>query len=138
MSFQADITRFIERTGLRADQVLRKLGLDAFYGILKRSPVDTGRYRGNHRISINTVDERASVLTVSDAGPDDPPTGQEQAYATQQILKAKFGDAIIITNNLAYAVPLEDGHSGQAPNGVYSQTFEELVRNVGKAVQTIR
>lgn len=115
--FAADITRFVQRTGLRADVVLRKLALDGLQGLLLKSPVDTGRFRGNWRVGINVVHDSEIDRNAKQGGLAD-----EQAT----IATAKFGDTINITNNLPYAKRLEDGWSQQAPNGVLSLTFQEL------------
>jgi hypothetical protein len=139
-SFSQDILSFIEKTGLRADQVIRKLGFDAYLGILFRSPVRTGRYRASHRISINEVDltvepEDVEVDVIST---NTVPTGLA-GNAAAALEKAEIGDAIYITNNLPYAQALEDGHSSQAkgPTAVYGNTFEQLVTGFAKTVRSV-
>src|SRR4051812_12572438 len=97
-SFSPDIAKFVEKTKIRTEVVLRKLGFDAFAGVVKKSPVDTGRFRSNWRIGINTTD-----LTFSWAAPrggpkgGSTPSGVETATATIKIGQAKWGDSIIIT-----------------------------------------
>lgn len=151
-TFARNITRFVEKTGISADQVLRKLGIDAYYGVLLRSPVDTGRYRASHRLSVNRIDPSVEPDRKQKAGglfssfgvssservtPGSPPTAEEQARALTALAGVRFGSTIYITNNLPYAIPLENGHSKQAANGVYSQAFNELVRKFGDAVRTV-
>ena len=133
MSFAADISSFVERTGLRADQVLRKVGLDGYGGLQRRSPVDTGRFRANWRISIDQTD----LTTTEDDSSGEagsPPTSDELAVATSTLEKARFGQSIHLSNNLPYAGPLENGHSQQAPNGIVSQTLLELQANLERAL----
>lgn len=139
MSFSSDITKFIKQTQLSADTVLRKVGLDAYRGLLGRSPVDTGRFRGNWRIGINSVDKSTTEETA--------PAG-EKAAALEQIGAAKFGDSIYLSNNLPYAGVLEHGmpgvtyadgrkaHSPQAPTGVLRNTFEDVKNRLETAVRT--
>jgi hypothetical protein len=46
----------------------------------------------------------------------------------------KAGDTITLVNNLPYAQRLENGWSGQAPNGMVSltaQEFQQVVRQIG-------
>lgn len=84
--------------------------------IVLRSPVDTGRFRGNNIVSVG-----APVYT-STVNVD--PTGAE---TINQGLSAMTGlepfTQVFIQNNLPYAVPLEDGHSKQAPAGIYAVSF---------------
>lgn len=148
LTFARSITTFVEKTGVRADQVLRKLGLDAFQGVLLKSPVDTGRFRASWRITINRVD-------LSTIPPPDAPTmsvaeakdayrvllagaqSAQQAAAVIEVGKAVFGDSINITNNLPYAEKLEDGWSGQAPQGVLKLTFQEIVSEFDAVVRKV-
>ncbi|MEQ8767207.1 MAG: hypothetical protein RL885_25070 [Planctomycetota bacterium] len=134
MGFAQDITRFIEKTQLRADQVLRKTGLDAWASIMRRSPVDTGRFRANWRIALNRQVEASSPLLgelQAEGGAAMSP--EERARAESTLAVARFGDSIHITNNLAYAGPLEDGHSQQAPSGMVAVTLIELQANFARA-----
>lgn len=150
-SFAADIARFVEKTGLRADLVFRKIAFDAYRGLLLRSPVGNpdlwkrkppkgsgyvgGRFRGNWRIGLNVADVALSERR-SAAKTGDEPTSAEQAEGHGKIAQAKFGDSIHITQSLPYADPIENKrHSTQAPNGVLRPTFEELT---AKLEQTIK
>lgn len=134
-SFSQDITAFVKKTGVSADEVLRKLAFDAFGGLLRRSPVDTGRFRASWRVAINRIDQTVQPppATAADEKPGSAYRGSMQAaHATNQaaasgaISKAKFGDSVNISNNLEYAEPLENGHSKQAPQGMLKITFEEI------------
>lgn len=139
MSFSTDITRFVQKTGVRATTVVKKLGVDTYRDVLVRSPVLTGRYRGSHRISVNRVD----TSFLSGVGPRDvaahgqPPTGFEIATALQRLADFRFGDTIHISNNLPYALPLERGHSRQAPAGVYALAFLIMVANFAATVNSV-
>ena len=129
MGFGNDIQRFADKTGLSAELVLRKLALQAYEGVLKRSPVDTGRFRASNRLSINRAD-----LTVE---PADAISTTFETTAMSTADGAKIGDVVIISNNLPYAEPLENGHSSQAPQGVYSLTFQELKADFRKVVREV-
>jgi hypothetical protein len=84
--------------------------------IVLRSPVDTGRFRGNNIVSVG-----APVYASSE---NLDPSGSE---TIQRGLSAMSGlepyTQVYIQNNLPYATALEDGHSKQAPGGVYAVSF---------------
>ncbi len=140
MTFSGDITKFVKKTGLAADLVLRKLTLDGYRNLLLLSPVDTGRFRGNWRVGVNLADLRTiakapgrskSTLVGS------PVTRGESLFARSALLVAKFGSTIHITNNLPYAVPLERGHSKQS-RAMLRRTFVAMKRNVRKITRQAR
>jgi len=97
-------------------QRVRVIALAMLNEIVLRSPVDTGRFRGNNIVSVG-----APVYTSSE---NVDPTGSE---TIQQGLRVTTGlepyTQVFIQNNLPYAVPLEDGHSQQAPAGIYAVSF---------------
>ncbi|MDP2106111.1 MAG: hypothetical protein Q8J76_08975 [Desulfobulbaceae bacterium] len=95
---------------------VRVIAMAMLNEIVLRSPVETGRFRGNNIVSVG-----APVYT-STVNVD--PTGAE---TINQGLSAMTGlepfTQVFIQNNLPYAVPLEDGHSKQAPAGIYAVSF---------------
>lgn len=140
MSFSQDISNWIEFARISGDQVLRKVALDAYAGILLRSPVRTGRFRASNRISINALDatfepDRKNLSTA--AGASRPATATDLAKAEKVLKRAQFGDSIIISNSLPYAQFLEDGGSGQAPEGIYGATFRELTANLEQLIRRV-
>ncbi|HEP9015960.1 HK97 gp10 family phage protein [Pseudomonas aeruginosa] len=100
-------------------QRVRVIALAMLNEIVLRSPVDTGRFRGNNIVSVG-----APVYTSST---NVDPTGSE---TIQQGVRVMTGlepfTQVFIQNNLPYAVPLEDGHSQQAPAGIYAVSFNSV------------
>ena len=100
---------------------VRAIAMAMLNEIVLRSPVDTGRFRGNNIVSVG-----APVYT-STVNVD--PTGAE---TINQGLSAMTGlepfTQVFIQNNLPYAVPLEDGHSKQAPAGIYAVSFNGVAQ----------
>lgn len=88
-----------------------------------------GRFRGNWQFSIDTPAE--GVLDQID------PSGNVTiAVLRAQVQALTIGQTAYIVNNLPYAVPLEYGHSKQAPGGMvrvtltrFQQIVEEAIRN---------
>ena len=108
----------IEKVG---DEHLRKVSAEMLQQVIVRSPVDTGAFRGNHRISVNSPDNTYDLSTADKGG------RATQQEGNQKILRAKLGDLVYVQNNLPYAVALENGHSReQAPNGVYALSCQSV------------
>ena len=142
-SFAADISKWVQKTGIKADIVLKKIVFDAFAGVILRSPVDTGRFRASWRVSVNSVNDtvepdRAGVPSpLKGQGGSAPADPGEQQVAQIAISTAKFGDIVYITNNLPYGPALEGGWSKQAPSGVMAITFLEIVTNLQNAIASV-
>lgn len=153
-SFTQNITTFFQKTGIKLDLIVKKLAFDGFKGVLFRSPVDTGRFRGSWRIGIGRIN--LSVLkdltgpkasnfigpvpagAASPPAPHSPPTSAELAFASSKLSSVKFGTKVVISNNLPYAIPLENGHSKQAPAGVLIITFLEIKSNFAATVASVK
>jgi len=101
-----------EQVGMKvraiAIQILTRIDLTA--------PVDTGRFRRNNMVSLVSPD-----YSVTDEV--DPSGGIALQIGIGVISKAANYGVIYIQNNLSYAEALEDGHSKQAPTGVYANAF---------------
>ena len=53
MSFSGDIDNFIKKTEAKTLIVFKKVSFDVFGRIIRRTPVDTGRLKGNWQITSN-------------------------------------------------------------------------------------
>lgn len=139
--FKLQIDKFVRATGLRADIVVRKIGFDLYAEVLRRSPVDTGRFRASWRIGVQRAD--LSIEPPRSSKPEaqgdlgSAPTGAEMAVATSKLASAKFSDTLFITNNVIYAGRLEYGHSRQAPRGVMRVSVAHVVREFNKTVKSV-
>lgn len=101
-----------------ADHLSKKIAGEMLQQVIVRSPVDTGAFRGNHRVGVGSIDGSA----------DKSETGNplQKGIATIQS-GGGLGKIVYISNSLPYAVVLEDGGSQQAPLGVYSISFMNIV-----------
>lgn len=118
-------SRFIRRIQVRTDQVsreilptfLRAASLDALTRVIEKTPVDTGRARGNWQLAVGSI-PRGEIrpLSVQDTITE----------GTARLGAVEAGDTIYIVNNVPYIIPLEFGHSGQAPQGMVRLTAAEL------------
>lgn len=114
--FSLKIHKFVEKAGDNVKQVVRKAALDVTQQIMAKSPVDTGRFRANWNVAFGHVD----TLTT----PSTDKSGQKTVERVRIQLNGwdtPLGD-IFLTNSLPYAIPLEYGHSQQAPAGMVRVT----------------
>lgn len=112
----------IEKVG---DEHLRKVSAEMLQGVIMASPVMDSPFRSNHRVTIDTPTSE----TVEGTGNRSPKGSLDQLTfndGAKEILKAKLGSCVYIQNNISYALALENGHSDQAPKGVYALTFRHI------------
>jgi len=123
--------QFIKSINLHVNQMpkelvsktIRAITLEALRRIVLRTPVDTGRARGNWQVDINDASDLILLQKFDKAGTQTILDGLSQIAN----LKNNPFVKVFITNNLPYIVRLEDGHSKQAPPGtILALTFEEL------------
>lgn len=95
-------------------RTIKSMGKD----VIKRSPVDTGRFKENWNAAINAPN--LAIDLASGSG------------LTEMANKMKIGDTFFFTNNLAYALRLEFGHSGQAPQGMVRLAVAKFPFTVNK------
>lgn len=107
------------------DVAPREVSLEIFSRIIMKSPVKTGRFRGNWQVAIGSapngtleIDDKDGTATIT--------------KADAELMGAKAGDTIYLANNLPYAIPLEEGHSQQAPQGMVALTVQEFADIVDK------
>nr|WP_309504287.1 hypothetical protein [uncultured Roseovarius sp.] len=103
-------------------QFVALVGLTGLRGLVLKSPVDTGRFKGNWNVGVGQMDLKTTETVDPSGGGTITRADRElTAYAS-----AEGFPVINLTNNLPYAVRLEDGHSNQAPNGMVGLTVAEL------------
>lgn len=129
MSFAKDFAKYIKKTGQRADKIQRASALQLFGAIVTRTPVDTGRARGNWNAKIGGINNST----------DESRREQDAMSQGRSVIgKFKGGEILYLTNGLPYIVPLEYGNSTQAPQGMVRITAEEFRQAVRRAAQDER
>jgi hypothetical protein len=126
-SFSLDVSKWVDKAKGRADVVVRRVTFDMGAQIVNKSPVDTGRFRGNWFMG---VDVRPTVST-ADMDKDGSKTVARMQSLSPQIFAGKV---VYVTNNLPYAMRLETGYSKQAPVGMVRVTVENYPGVVEQAV----
>lgn len=109
--FARKLASFSTESERKINRVFRRASLDVLRRLIIRSPVDTGRFRGNWQTGVDEPPDGTKDIK-DKAGTDTIMAGQSK------ISEAKVGQSIFIVNNLPYALPLENGHSQQAPYGM--------------------
>jgi len=102
------VVETVKKTALRVNQT-----------IILATPVDTGRARANWIATVGF----GNAIKVDDV---DPTGGATISKNTQTIITAKeeLEMEIHLTNNLDYIIPLNNGHSGQAPAGFIEKAVQ--------------
>lgn len=115
-----DLSSLLQSYSDRLEDFVKMLGLRALRSLVLKSPVDTGRFKGNWHVSFNKQDMTQFEL-LDPTGAIALSTGQAALDAFNSGVKA-----IYIQNSLPYAIELEKGHSNQAPRGMVRITAIEI------------
>jgi hypothetical protein len=128
--FSLSIEKFVAKAGANIDAVIKKVSLDMFRSIVLMSPVDTGRFRANWQIQIDAVPRGTLQL-------DDKLGTATITREAAKLAGVRAGDVVYFANNLPYAIPLEYGHSKQAPGGMVRLTVQRFQTLVDAAAQAV-
>jgi len=124
VSTSSDITKAQKSLKTNPDKLMRAFALEAANRIIKRTPVDTGRARGNWNLSIDSIDASTTEDT-------DKKGSQTIMRARANVASAGIEDTVFIANGLPYIKTLENGRhdnkgSWQAPAGMVRLVAAEL------------
>jgi len=119
MSFSIDLDRYNSFVEAKAVKNMRSIVAVSLQGIMSRNPVDTGRSRANWRVQagkpdLETDDNVDAAATLN------------RGLGVAKALELRDKN-IYISNNLPYAMRLEYGWSGQAPQGMVRVTAVEVL-----------
>lgn len=98
----------------------QKIAMQALIGITNKMPVDKGRARGNTIVSISALNYGLTD-GVDKAGSGTIGRGEQTILNDRDPFAAVF-----VQNNLPYINRLENGHSQQAPFGMFALTAAEI------------
>ena len=101
----------------------RKIAMDLLRKIVKYTPVDTGRARGNWQVTIAAPAE-GEVKKEKNRGPVNA-----RGRAVLNGLDKPF-QIVYLTNNVPYIVNLENGHSQNSPNGMVRLSMSEVLEEL--------
>lgn len=131
MSFSSDLKKFTDKVEKNGEKIFRGTFIAVTASVMKRSPVKTGRFRGNWQTDVNKPS--AGELDRLDK------TGTASLReAVTESASAKLGDSLYFVNNLPYAKSLEDGSSTQAPTGMVEVTVNQFQREVNRQAKNLK
>ncbi len=138
--FSIPFARLAEKMKLDLDTVVRKSTLEVFKGVVLKTPVDTGRARGNWNVSAGAPDTSTTQSANAARG----------IAEAQKALGLPAGGVVYLANSLPYARVLEygeypnppkkgkgktaGGFSRQAPQGMVRLTAIEFDAHVRKVI----
>jgi len=126
MSFSDDVRRFAVKTAEAHDKIARTAALELFSSVIRSTPVDVGRARGNWQTSVGQP-------TPNEIDRDDK-SGAQALTEVQAKTPEGAGQEVFLTNNLPYIYSLEFGSSKQAPAGMVRINFARVQKMVAVAV----
>ena len=126
MSFSDDIRRFTTKTTEAHNKIARVATLELFSGVIKATPVDTGRARGNWQTAPGSP--AAGEMERLDK------SGGEAIAEVEAKTPEGAGQVTYLSNNLPYIEELENGSSTQAPEGFVRKNMDRVGRMVDAAV----
>lgn len=127
--FAIDLKKFGEVTKQQARLIFRKIIIDLDQAVVLRTPVDTGRARGNWYPSLNTPSTRRN----DNAKDKNGTAANKRVDATAA--KADVGDVAWLTNNLPYILVLENGSSKQARQGMVDVELNRAAAQYGGSIR---
>lgn len=142
--FTVDITNWVNQANGDIKATIRKIAFDLGARIIMRTPVDTGRARGNWVLGIGNpqITSQSNSLDANRTPVNDLGIGASSAKNRLLSGLSNFdpesGASIFITNSVPYIARLEYGYSGQAPQGMVRLTVAEFMQVAIDAVRLVR
>lgn len=122
--FSIDVANFAKKTGIGMDNAVRMIVIEIGSSIIRMTPVDTGRLKGEWQFTIQPASSQTGLSGNS-----------SQAKLQGDAIEMKAGMVGYITNLMPYAIPIEFGSSKQAPGGMVRITLERFQNIVNKAIR---
>lgn len=142
--FALQLGEFVRKVSENADQVVRKVAIDAASSVIMATPVGDpdlwkrkappgyvgGRLRANWNIGLGAMDT-STTTAIDQSG------SATTARATAKLAGASATQDVYITNSLPYAIPVEYGQSKQAPAGMVRVTVTQWQTFVDNAARSL-
>lgn len=136
MSFSSDLKKASSNIEKRAEKIIRGTSFAIFKRVIERTPVKTGRAKGNWQTDIGQP--ASGDVERNDTTPKGSISQEMISSLTFVTQQAAVGDAVYMVNNLPYIQKLEDGSSQQAPAGMVKVTRNEFVTEVNRQARKLK
>ncbi len=108
--FGDNVTKYAETRAKELEVGARRVVFELFRRVILKTPVDTGRARGNWQTQIGAAPSSVKVLEATD------PRGSAAINAASQVAsRFPIGETVWILNNLPYILVLEYGKYPDPP-----------------------
>lgn len=128
-NFTASVDEWVKATEQRMTAVFRESTQWVISLMINGTPVDTGFARASYRVSTSEMPS----ISASAKGVDGQAYSLDLGNITLAIAGAEIGQTIFCGMTAAYGLPLEYGHSKQAPAGfvrIAAQQWQVIVDQV--------
>ena len=132
-AFERQLKKYLKVVDKNGTKGIRRVALAGLKGVMMKSPVDEGTFRGNWNVGVNKIDtstkgETGETVKRTKKGKATKKAIDPEKFAEgeQRIGSIVIGSHINISNALPYAMRLEKGDSAQAPSGMVTTTLIEL------------
>lgn len=133
MAFKDDFKKAEDKLMKKLNKIYRAHVINMCNTIIIMSPVLTGRFRANWQFTINVpatiVDVFAGIKQGKNVSYVEPIEGLAA--------KLTLNDTCYLTNNLPYALALEDGHSPQRSAGWVKSILDDSQKFLSAAIKTV-
>ena len=125
MGFSDDIRRFSVKTEAAHNKIVRAATVELFSGVIKSTPVDTGRARGAWATTVDAPsgeagDRLGADVAIAEVIANTPPGAGQETY---------------LSNALPYIEDLENGSSTQASAGMVRINMDRVSKIVAAAIE---
>lgn len=131
-SFVKEFTDELDSSWVEIKNNGKEIAYEALRLVQVGSPKDKGRFQASHVLTINHTDESEEAVDGLSEGEYANIMNTSLQDGLDKLIShgIEDGDTIYIQNNLSYAEAIEEGHSQQAPSGLYSVTMEYMRRRL--------
>jgi len=130
LSWDSDWKKIESKMARNLNQGIRATLFEVSTAIIKDTPADTGRARGNWQASIGRGATKEIAV-------NNQRSGEAKAIAeVDQTVSVAVGDLYYLTNNVPYIERLEFGWSKQAPSGMVRKNLQNFNRLLAKNIKS--
>ena len=137
MSFTTDVANWTAKVNRNGIRVMYAMSEAIYAGVVLRSPIKTARFRDSHRIGLNkvatTVEPARTIRSPLAIG--HPLTSQDVAFFKLSVAGLRWADEVFVSNNLDYAVFLENGGSRQNVDSIYKATADDVQASADRIIR---